>query len=429
MAILRTISEGWYVEYKSELLPAKGLAKSMSAFANHYGGWLFIGIQEQERKASSFPGIDEADVPKAEEQLRNASKDCMSPSAQYEHRVICGPVDAIGLPAGRAILVVMVPLGRDAPYVHCGGRIYRRIADSSEPAPETDRAVLDALWRRGQDSRKALKKRVTRSPVLSKGESNYPFIHVFISHDPLSQSGSGHLLKFDAFAKIMRGGQLPFDNLFSHSGGYTARQVTGNNSYNRIFTWEYDFHGHSWVTVPIVASSELATFFVRTITLARFVGKWQSFNGRRTHSCSTSIFSFTCSGMICQRHNYFRRPVKSGPFSAKTRIQNVWRCVPYVDTEAFVAFVTAHGIPVVQTSKMLAPPGTYPDSFVVLDRSDTAADDESGWISDGGQLAAPVLHALGIPYDVLLASANELAYLLGRSQAAQEGRKSPTSVD
>lgn len=42
LAILKIVHEGWYVEYKSELVKAPALAKALSAFANTYGGWLFL---------------------------------------------------------------------------------------------------------------------------------------------------------------------------------------------------------------------------------------------------------------------------------------------------------------------------------------------------------------------------------------------------
>ena len=46
------------MEYKSEAVPARALAKSLSAFANTYGGWLFVGVREESKDnavAGSFP--------------------------------------------------------------------------------------------------------------------------------------------------------------------------------------------------------------------------------------------------------------------------------------------------------------------------------------------------------------------------------------
>jgi predicted HTH transcriptional regulator len=60
LTALRTVAEGWYVEYKREVPNASSIAKSVSAFANTYGGWLFYGIEEKSRDepvAGAFPGI------------------------------------------------------------------------------------------------------------------------------------------------------------------------------------------------------------------------------------------------------------------------------------------------------------------------------------------------------------------------------------
>ena len=43
---LMEVGEGWYVEYKSQLPNTRVLAKSLSSFANQYGGWLFLGVAE-----------------------------------------------------------------------------------------------------------------------------------------------------------------------------------------------------------------------------------------------------------------------------------------------------------------------------------------------------------------------------------------------
>ena len=40
---LRDVAEGWYIEYKSEVSKAPDIAKSISALANTYGGWIFYG--------------------------------------------------------------------------------------------------------------------------------------------------------------------------------------------------------------------------------------------------------------------------------------------------------------------------------------------------------------------------------------------------
>ena len=37
LAVLKNVSEGWYLDYKRDLIPAGSMAKALSAFANTYG--------------------------------------------------------------------------------------------------------------------------------------------------------------------------------------------------------------------------------------------------------------------------------------------------------------------------------------------------------------------------------------------------------
>ena len=45
LEILRSVAEGWFVEYKKLTLSGKRIAASVSSFANSHGGIYFIGIQ------------------------------------------------------------------------------------------------------------------------------------------------------------------------------------------------------------------------------------------------------------------------------------------------------------------------------------------------------------------------------------------------
>lgn len=184
---LRDVPEGWFVEYKSQLSDVRSAAKSLSAFANSYGGWLFYGIAEKpggSRTAGSFLGIPSADVPAIEQGLQRAASQHVSPTPYYSHRVFFGPIDAIGLGPDRAIIVVHAPMGRNAPYVHSSGRIYRRLAEASDPAVETDRHLLDLLWARGRESRRRFAKLVKTKPKLAAYESGGTFLKIWLFPDP-----------------------------------------------------------------------------------------------------------------------------------------------------------------------------------------------------------------------------------------------------
>ena len=250
---LRDVHEGWYVEYKQQLIGNRELAKSLSSFSNQYGGWLFLGVKEDSKDhvADSFPGIPDSQVNPALDSIRNVAKDLLNPPVFYNVRLFPGPIDSIGLGAGHSIIVIQVPEGPNSPYIHNDGRIYRRVGDSSQPVPVTDRSTFDLLAQRGEEARKGLAERVLWSPVTSKGEENQPYIHLSILSDPYEIFGHWYGKRFEHFAETMKGYTLPFDNLFSMSGGFIARQVGRNDPYKRILTWHFSRSCHSFVTFPI----------------------------------------------------------------------------------------------------------------------------------------------------------------------------------
>jgi hypothetical protein len=432
LARLRSVAEGWYVEYKSQKVQVKNLAKSLSGFANQYGGWLLIGVEEApdgSRVASAFPGVPAEDVSVIESALRDASRDCIRPSVFYEHRVVTGPAPEIGLPSGRSVIVVTVPMGVDAPYIHSDGRVYRRVSDSSAPVAEHDRHVLDSLWLRGEAARGRLVKLATRLPLVSKAEGENPFLHLFISADPLEQSGRGYLSDWATARMVMKGDPVPFDNIYARSGGFVARQARGNSHPLRLFTWEFYQEGHSFVTLPMA----FFDFGRRIGALQRWLSGYEQAGSFVTALTDAGVtagrivdlnFLFLMAGGIGARHRaLLRQDAVRGPFYAKAQLQNVWRCIPFLDLASFVDQLTEDGVPVVQESEILCPPGDDLESFRVLppsEREDGLSLNEL--VGDGLALSVPVLLALGVSPATIAKGGGQIALTADRAKLAQRYR-------
>ncbi|TKA94991.1 ATP-binding protein [Cereibacter changlensis] len=142
LVLLKDVHEGWYVEYKRELPNPKSIAKSISAFANTYGGWLFIGVEESSKSnnaAGSCPGIPNAELDVAMQVIRQSVAGHLNPTPHFEAQVLFGPSGQVGLDQGRCVICIQVMQSPLAPHVHSSGIIYRRVSDSSEPKPENDR--------------------------------------------------------------------------------------------------------------------------------------------------------------------------------------------------------------------------------------------------------------------------------------------------
>ncbi|MEX0761243.1 MAG: ATP-binding protein [Dehalococcoidia bacterium] len=394
LVTLRGVSEGWYVEYKSQLIDVKRLAKSMSGFANQYGGWLFLGIQENPwtTTAKSFPGLESTELVRVKESLRNASRAVVNPEVFFEERIFEGPIDEIELPAERIIVAVRVPQGAESPYVHNDGRIYRRVGDSSDPKPETDRAILDRMWERSDRARSRLSSLISYRPPTSKGEENVCYIHVFLTSDP--HEIKGHLFRrtFADFVHVMKEPQILFDNFYTNARGFVARQAANNNPYHRVLTWEFDRKCHSFVTVPL--SHYLAGIGIGPADYeeaSEFDELLKEYGMDASRVVDLNMM-FDAVGAIAKRHRSLAAKAGIyGPFHCKVSLENVWRVVPFLAMPSFAQHIRDHGVPVVQESDTFTPPGVELSTFIQLPE---AREKEDRYVDDAIKVSLPLFKRL-----------------------------------
>jgi hypothetical protein len=404
---LREIPEGWYFEYKRQFPGLPSAAKSLSAFANSYGGLLFYGITEKgdgSRTAGGFPGIPAADVPNVEQWLQQAASQHVTPSPFYTHRVLRGPVDEIGLPSDHAIIAVDVPMGQNSPYIHSSGRIYRRIADASDPTVETDRHFLDLLWERSRETRRKFADLIESKPELSEGESGTTFLRVWCFPDPWGEKGVRSTLTFKDFSELMRdenpdSGGIPFDNIFVSSDSFIARQAKGNtNALGQALTWRYYQNGTSEVVLPFssnTANSSLLSFLRGYEQQQQFMNLC---NSQRLHSAvviDLSQLYVALTSIAGRVRNLVRLEGLRYPLFFKSQVIGAWRRVPFVDTPEFISFATEFGLPVIQQSQAIAPEGLGPETCLEL--FDYPGDGPDSALINGAITLFEVGAALGLP--------------------------------
>jgi hypothetical protein len=369
LAVLRDVCEGWYVDYKVQCLPAQHLAKHMSAFANQFGGWLFLGIDEDSAKqtAGAFPGIALDDLVAAQSALRIAASAHTSPDLFFSYVVIEGPVPDIGLAEDRAIVVVHVPAGPNPPYIHRTGRIYRRVGDSSEPKPETDRAVLDQLTGRARRSEEALTDFLGEIPVLSKGEVPQPRSYTYFLSDPYF-AGPENDVGLSEFAAVMQAKEasffsVSFDNIQPTADGFVARHVADNNPQTEVLTFRWWHNGNARISLPFGSAlsprSERAQNFARECVAKGYTDPDRFVD-------ITPLLPVLVSSM-----NKFLRLREMGRFSGeiyqKSYFRGFWRRVPFLDDQAFIDNTRCYGIPAIQDDCFFAPQGSARASFVRVD--------------------------------------------------------------
>ena len=279
-----------------------------------------------------------------------------------------------------------------------------RIVDSSVPRPITDRSKFDLLYRKGERSRLDLGDMIRKSPVVSKGEDNVPYMHLQAYSDPFESLDHWYSGGFDEFCGIMNNPSIPFDNIFTSSDGFVARQTISNNRFHRNVTWEFSRKCHSFVTVPFpVLYADDSEAAWNTYNIGReFAAKLKQTDLEHVRVLDL-ILVLEAIVTIIHRHRCLVHSANvNGPFYIKAFVENVWRAVPFIDIEGYLEHISDKGIPLIQDVEFLAPDGSNLESFVVSGELEGSPEQINSYEIPGSlTVAIEVFKALGIPGELL----------------------------
>lgn len=381
LSALRAASEGWYIEYKREVPNANGIAKSLAAFANSYGGWLFYGVDEASKEnpaAGAFPGISMGEADASLQRIRQAAANCINPAPYFETRLLQGPNADLGLDEGQAILVVRVPQGINAPYIHKSGQIYRRVADGSEPKPENDRFLLDSLFRRSDDLRQQYKDWLARDPELSKAEENSPFLRLMITVDPWAERDPWLETDLAGIRDIFNSGAaslisgLPFDSVHKSPRGFIARQIHTNDPSNLGLTWRFRQTLTGDVIVPLKVEAPREPFELLELDgyqhIRRYIGILQKGRHARPQIIDLNLLFNLLTGIVERQEQLMAAAGWQGEWYFKVRLLNVWRTIPFLDVPIVLDEFEAHGIPLCLDETVTVLDGSDPETLLRVDR-------------------------------------------------------------
>lgn len=410
LASLKSASEGWYVEYKREASKADAMAKSVSAFANTHGGWLFYGVTEKSKEdavAGAFPGIPKADVDVALQRLRQAVANSINPTPHYEARPIWGPNAEIGLATDHAVICVYIPKGPNSPYVHKSGQIYRRVADGSEPKPENDRFVLDQLWRRSDSLKQNYEEWVERDPELSKGETERPFIRLLMVADPWGDRDARLKASLSEIRDLLKAQtplaySVPFDTVYTSSDGYIGRQLRENNPHDLGLT--YRLH-HDLVSELIIPMDFYAPNSVHDLRENLFEYEDSHFfcniledQGHRRPRVVDLNFVLNILMAIAELQSKIMESAGwNDSYYCKAVLLNVWRTIPFLDSAGILGEYEKHGVPMAMDGRVVSWPGSGPESFKRVGKYGEVEEAAAKFALQGLDMFAPIAEAYGVP--------------------------------
>jgi len=246
LEILKTVCEGWYVEYKENFTDPKKIAKSVASFANAQGGIIFIGIHADAKTnaATNFIGSNiDLDF------IHDSIKGNINPFPYYE-------IECIDIQKDYPVVLIIVPSSDNPPHIHSDGRIYRRQDSSSDPLRENNRSTIDELYKKKEELQ--LQKDDFRNIDYGfcKGEDDKPFLCIYINTDPFRRVTIKDFMRkqmldqiFNHFNNefelslgdnIIVKGKLNFDSIHRDYESITLKNLKGSNLAYHGITLELD---------------------------------------------------------------------------------------------------------------------------------------------------------------------------------------------
>lgn len=418
-----SVAEGYYVEYKEVFPSNEKIGRSIASFANSYGGWYIVGVKtDSHNVASEICGFSLADFPDPISKVREITKSHIDPVPLVYPQVV-------HLDGGRAVLVTFIPDGQEAPFITKDGRIYRRLADSSDPVAETNRYAVDRLVDKGRSVSKRFKRFCRDERTFSKGESGQGWVNIFLSPYPFGIIERFDLLSSESLEQLLERTRTqinvpPFDadklkiNIPFNTGQLTHKSAILRNSDpqklgSNSFTVELFVNGRAKFHIPLrydlISLTPYGHYqdFASQVESQKVKELISGFEGTENY-----ILRFVDIGnlwlVIAFLMTYYQEWLKDETLltelQAAVTIRDAWRSVPFIDSDEWADYVQKFGLPVLHESDISIPATLERGMSLVLN------DDTPPWL----QLCTQVIGlAFGLPpelHDNILFSAIWKAY-------------------
>lgn len=400
--ILKTVSEGWYVEYKERCLEGQKIAKAISSFANSHGGIYFVGIEADKRTnyAKNFIGVDDSpDV------IRDSVGGNLQPFPFFE-------TFSISLSTGKNVLMVVVHSGENPPYINSDGRIYRRQEAASDPIPENNRFTIDELYRKAEKYTEALELFRSFDLTFNNAESDIPYLEIFINTKPFNHFFIDRFFEMENLENIKKqfngefiakeclmgkevsfSGSIKFDSLNTYHNSVSLRFLEGIDlAYNGI-TLMLDVQGNLKLLVPLNDNQ---------CSFEKLPKEYQeSMNKSKIDSLSfigflnARIIFGAIFAVIMKYIEYLKNEKYKDGFEVKIRLRNCYRKILYIESTTLIEHIKKFNIPICMKNEQYF--SVNPIIYKIEEL-------ETKPITRCSMIFAHIANALGVPYNVALAA-------------------------
>lgn len=377
---IKTLEEGWFVEFKSSFTDTTKIAKSISSFANAYGGILIIGIQETQkgRNFSHFTPLSKNTADETTLRLRQAVESHLNPCPFFESKLIEIPNLDNTNPNDQWIIFVKIPKGEKAPYLHSSGAIYTRKGDSSSPVALTDQTLLERLWSDRAKRTEEIERRINF--LREQSASDFPRLDIFIART--SSKITSKAINFKEFTEVASQPVFPdtpplLDNLYPIDSSFVARRSEGGLESLGIM-WDFDWHRYiHHIHIPLACHewngfglSEDRSGNERIATLEHYLSSKKEFEGKRIFIVDLTLSMFIMSAIFYMVSKLHRNKDSKDKFSINIKASSVKKVVAYSDLPRYTEHLTKMGLPFIHRDTGFLSSSMNPDDwleFIITD--------------------------------------------------------------
>jgi len=281
---------------------------------------------------------------------------------EYSTKVIEGPIDNIGLPINRSIIIVLIPEGVDTPYIHDSGRIYLRIADNTEPQEVKDRNLLDRLYSRRE---RMLSKRRRFLETRRIGISNdQPVLNVYLLTNP-NFDKDYQATSLSTFTKIFDSPigtgidkyHIPMETIHSVPEGLIAKHTQRNERLTDHISFRWWHDGNALISIPI---NVLEFQYNSTITsnyehYDRFLAICLERGLKDAKAVDLSKLLMALLGLLSSYISLIEETQKDPEISLSFSLFNCGNYLPFINDENFIGDLELRGVPIVEENGLQIP--------------------------------------------------------------------------
>lgn len=164
----QVFEESFYFEFKDDKVAPKKFIEEVSAFANTFGGYIFIGISD-DKKIEGCTAWNE-------QRIHTTMHDSITPTPSFDvKKFTCGD---------KIVFVIKIDEGSEPPYITSAGKIYERLSSGSFSIKDSVR--LSQIYNKREQLLAKMESKVSIPPVFNNTNNIYGYIDtgfVFVPSD------------------------------------------------------------------------------------------------------------------------------------------------------------------------------------------------------------------------------------------------------